>query len=355
MDEELKRESELLAGSWERHDPDWLREYLVSGVEDPRINLQSILTRHFLIRAVAGERFADLMRQEYLFSAAMNWLLGLDAGEAEKEAVLHALRRGADNAEGLLIPPHAAQAFIRLPSSAAGATIPNYIEAFLKRPAQAHGTALAETGLLSTFCGIWSALLATMEPADLISSPPGRRPTVLEPACGSANDYRYLDAFGIGRLIEYTGSDVSAKNIANARALFPGVAFQTGNVFELQAPDQAFDFGIVQDLFEHLSLRGLSRAVSELCRVTRRGLCAGFFQMEEIPAHIVRPVEDYYWNRLSMDQTRELFASHGFVAQVIHADTFLRQQTGCESTHNPQAYTFLLARRGAAQQLFWAG
>jgi len=27
---------------------------------------------------------------------------------------------------------------------------------------------------------------------------------------------------------------------------------------------------------------------------------------------------------------------------VVHIGTFLRQQIGCEQTHNPNAYTFLL-------------
>src|SRR5262249_28346975 len=43
----LKQETESLARSWARHESAWLRDYLVAGVEDPRINLQSILSRHF--------------------------------------------------------------------------------------------------------------------------------------------------------------------------------------------------------------------------------------------------------------------------------------------------------------------
>jgi len=57
-----------------RHDAAWLEDYLVASVEDPRLNLQSILTRHFLVTALTGDRFVALMEQEYRFAAAMNWL-----------------------------------------------------------------------------------------------------------------------------------------------------------------------------------------------------------------------------------------------------------------------------------------
>jgi hypothetical protein len=44
-----------------QHDAGMLRDYLVAGVEDPRLNLQSVLSRHFLARALTGERFRALM------------------------------------------------------------------------------------------------------------------------------------------------------------------------------------------------------------------------------------------------------------------------------------------------------
>jgi hypothetical protein len=37
-----------------------------------------------------------------------------------------------------------------------------------------------------------------------------------------------------------------------------------------------------------------------------------------------------------------LFAAQGFEGSVLHVATFLREQVGCEETHNPKAYTFLL-------------
>jgi ubiquinone/menaquinone biosynthesis C-methylase UbiE len=336
-----------------QHDAGMLRDYLVAGVEDPRLNLQSILSRHFLARALTGERFSALMDQEYRFSTAMNWLTGLAGrlSDAEELAlVLYGLKRGADNAEGIEIPGFIVQTFASLPAAAGSLSIPNYVESFLSGTQLASGQARLHEPSLNTFRDLWHEALV----ADAFPHQPSTLPTtnfhpasVLEPACGSANDYRFLHAYGLARLLRYTGFDLCAKNIENARALFPDVSFTVGNVFEISAPDKAFDLCFVHDLFEHLSLEGMQAAVKEVCRVARLGLCVGFFNMDETRDHQVRPVDDYYWNLLSMGRMKELFAACGFTARVVHIGTFLRRQIGCEQTHNPNAYTFLLQRAQA--------
>jgi SAM-dependent methyltransferase len=374
MELPLEQESEKLARSWLRHDPALLRDYLVAGVQDPRLNLQSILSRHFLLRALGAEGWRALMDEEYRFAAAMNGLLKLatQAGDGEELAeVLHALKQGGDNAEGLELPRFIVRTFARLPTTASGLTIPNYIESFLAGTQFLDRLAKPDQPSLDTFRNLWRAALAAQfpsqePPASGAGVPPApgasrprnqgapdtcpaslaagrRRPiSVLEPACGSANDYRFLAAYGLAPLVDYYGFDLCARNIENARALFPGVRFDTGNVFAIAAADKSFDLCIVHDLFEHLSLAGLETAVKEICRVTRQGICAGFFNMDEIPAHQVRPLRDYHWNTLSMARLKELFANSGFTAQVLHIGTFLRRQTGCDQTQNPNAYTFLL-------------
>jgi len=344
----LKSETEKLARSWMHHEPGWLAQYLVAGVEDPRLNLQSILSRHFLVRAFCGEYFSNLMTQEYRFAAAMNWLLGLanrSGDQEELSAVLYALERGADNAEGLEIPLFMVQLFAELPLTAHGLAVPNYLDQFLSQAGPADHRPGRVEASLNTFQTLWHLALspATFNPPALRSEPAPARPiSLVEPACGSANDYRFIHAYGIARWLQYAGFDLCAKNVQNALGLFPGVRFEVGNVFEIRAPDKAFDLCLVQDLLEHLSLEGMQAAVREICRVTRRGLCVGFFQMDEIRDHVARPVDDYHWNLLSMTKMRELFAQQGFAAQVIHISTFLHQQVGCDQTHNPNAYTFLL-------------
>ncbi|HWI59602.1 MAG TPA: class I SAM-dependent methyltransferase, partial [Bacillota bacterium] len=302
MQESLKQETEKLARCWMQHEAAWLRDYLVADVEDPRLNLQSILSRHFLLRAIAGERFQALMEQEYRFAAVMNWLRALArrVGDTEElAAVLHALKQGADNAEGIEIPQFVVRAFASLPAVAGDLTVPNYLESFLTATLVEKGQAKLHEPSLETFQKLWNTALAGESPAPL---------SVLEPACGSANDFRFLQAYGIARLVDYTGFDLCAKNVENARALFPHFRFETGNVFAIAAPDKAYDFCFAHDLLEHLSPEGMQTAVQELCRVTRRGLCVGFFNMDEIPAHLVQPVEEYHWNKLSMARMKELFA-----------------------------------------------
>ena len=39
-------------------------------------------------------------------------------------------------------------------------------------------------------------------------------------ACGSANDYRFLHSCGVADFLDYTGYDLCAKNIQNARGIF---------------------------------------------------------------------------------------------------------------------------------------
>ena len=328
-----------------QHDAGMLRDYLVGGVEDPRLNVQSVLSRHFLTRALTGDRFSALMEKEIRFAAAMNWLTGLAGRLSDTEElglVLYALRCGADNAEGIEIPAFIVQIFAALPTAAGSLSVPNYIESFLSGTQLVSGQASPPEPSLNTFRDLWCQALAAeaspLQPSTINSQPL----TVLEPACGSANDYRFLDAYGLARLARYTGFDLCARNIENAHGLFPDASFTIGNVFEITAPDKAFDLCFVHDLFEHLSLEGSQAAVKEVCRVTRRGICAGFFNMDEIGDHEVRPVDDYHWNRLSMRRMRELFAGCGFEAHVVHIGTFLRRQIGCEQTHNPNAYTFLL-------------
>lgn len=338
MDKRLEHETAGLIKSWERHDERMLRDYLVADVEDPRLNIQSILSRHFLVEAMFGDRFAPLMEHELRFGLAANWMAKLQkmgTGAEEFPVILYALQNGADNAEGLPLPAFLSQTFARLPAAVNDTTVPNYLRAWLNESnLQCSRTGLTDEPV-STFQSIWRNVLEK-------EAPPGL--AVLEPACGSANDYRFLEAFGLARLLDYTGFDLSEKNVRNAREMFPAARFNVGNAFQIQAADQAFDLCFVHDLFEHLSLEGLAAAVAEICRVTRRGICAGFFSMHEETDHIVRPVEDYHWNTLSAARTRALFERAGFNVQVVHIGTFLKWQFGCDETHNQNAYTFVAHR-----------
>ena len=146
----------------------------------------------------------------------------------------------------------------------------------------------------------------------------------------------------MARLLDYTGFDLCEKNVCNAKALFPKARFETGNVFEINSPDKEFDLCVVHDLFEHLSIEGMETAIAEICRVTRSGVCASFFNMAELDEHVVRPVDDYHWNTLSMARVRDLFARRATAVRVLHIGTFLRLRFRCPTTYNDGAYTFLI-------------
>jgi len=351
MQETLREETVKLVRSWAQHEVAWLGSYLVAGVEDPRINLQSILSRHFLIRDLSDQYFSPLMFEEYRFSACMNWLRKLAEAEANREeqaAVLYALERGSDNAEGLEIPLFLVQTFAQLPKLVSGVSVPNYIQQFLSPSDCLDAKVAGVEKSLNTFQQLWHECLGpdlfetSRHATSGLNQLARVRPSLLEPACGSANDYRFLDSYGIAQWFAYTGFDLCANNVANSSSLFPNIRFQVGNVFEIEAAEKAYDLCMVHDLLEHLSIQGMEKAVSEICRVTRRGICIGFFQMDEILDHVVRPVDDYHCNLLSMRKTRELFRQHGFVGQVVHIGSFMDEQVGCADTHNPNAYTFLL-------------
>lgn len=340
MEDRFERETHGLIRSWMSRDRAELREYLVEDVEDPRVNVQSILTRHFLIEDLLPGRFADLKEQELRFGLVMNWLArtaGRSGGDEAMDAALNALLEGAGEAEGSAIPGYVAETFAMLPAEADGIAVPNYlIHAIIERPSYPTELGIDES-VLATFEPLWRELVAHEHPPPI---------SVLEMACGSANDYRFLDAFGIAEFLDYTGLDLCEKNVLNAREMFPEVSFGQGNAMEIDAPDDAFDCSFVHDLFEHLSIEAMERAISELCRVTRRRLCVGFFNMHDGEQHVVRPVDEYHWNRLALGLTRAVFEQHASAVETIHIDTFLRSRFGCGETHNTGAYTFIVEKRG---------
>ncbi len=329
----LQQETERLARSWDRYAAEELRDYLVASVEDPRLNVASVLTRHFLTEALFGQRYAALEDHELRFAIAMNWALHLldqPLAEADFAAIHHALNTGADNAEGLPVPSYMAAIYRELPATVEGIAVPDYLRDFLEHPPLVFNPPSLPDDLLSTFGRVWQQALA---------AEPIRKVSVLELACGSANDYRQIAASGLAKFLDYRGLDLCEKNIANARELFPEVDFAVGNALHIEAADRSFDLALAQDLFEHLSPPALELALAEICRVARNGLCLGFFNLHEGPDHKIIPVEEYHWNELSLPRLRDSLAAHGFKTQAIHIGTFLSFQYGCAQTHNQNAYT----------------
>lgn len=332
--EDLVLESGRLRAAWMRHDAELLDGYLVRDVEDPRINLQSILSRSFLIDAIWPDEFTALIREEFRFSICLSFILRVLATQrppVSRQLILDALIEGRETCGDIRIPSYLRDAFESI--SRQEEELPDYICQALVCPVSDENTWLPDPAL-STFEQMWHSALHHREASTI---------SVLEPACGSANDYRYLHSFGISKFLEYTGVDICDKNIANARRRFPSVAFEVGDVLTICAENKSYDFLFVHDLFEHLSLAALELALAEISRVARKQACLSFFNMADIPEHIITPKGLYHWNVLSMTEIRESLMKFAQDIDVVHIGTFLEDNYDCTDYHNDGAYTFIVS------------
>ena len=290
----------LAERAWAYLPSDVLDDYLVSGYQNPRINVQSVLVRHFLTRQLFGDEFDQLMEEEIRGALTLNETLRLRAVELGVKM---------------------------------GSFTDPVKHADVKRVDE------AIKGRDGEFIDRWRTALAERQTASV---------AVLEFACGSANDYRTFAESGLARFLDYHGIDLTAKNIDNARRRFPGIAFDVGDVTNLPYPDGSFDYVIASDLFEHLSMDGLRRALDEAARLGRRGVVLTFFNMSDIPEHVVRPKGAYYWNRLSRSKVEAELRDRFPSVTVTPIATWLAEEYGYRHSYNRSAWT-LVAERPVAE------
>jgi SAM-dependent methyltransferase len=281
----------LLRQIWSRGSAEMLDSYLVSGYQNPRINVQSILLRHFLVRRVFGPGFDELMDEELRFAVELNEALRVSAAEL-------------------------------------GVVMGSYLDPAKQAAVRRAEAAIA--GRETEFEGRWRAALAGRS---------ATRASVLELACGSANDYRAFAAYGIADHLDYRGVDLTEKNIANARRRHPGVAFEVADIVDLRYPDASFDYVVASDIFEHLSVENMERALGHAVRLARRGLALTFFNMHDGPDHDVRLKGAYHWNRLSRPVIEEHLRRHGADVSVVAVHAFLKERFGYSHTYNRHAYS----------------
>lgn len=283
----------LLERTWNARSAAMLDRYLVSGYQNPHVNLQSILLRHFLVERAIGPGFDDLKADEIRLAVELNEVLRLRAAELGVKM-------------GSYLNPQRQAAVRRVDESIADREL--------------------------THVARWREALAAERSE-------GPRLRVIELACGSANDYRAFVEYGLAPHLDYLGIDLTEKNIDNARRRFPGVAFEVGDVRDVRHPDGAFDYVVASDVFEHLSLDGMERALGEAMRLGTRGVALTFFNMSESAEHVDRPTKLYHWNRLSRPRIearlRERYAS----VQVVPISSWLREEHGYAHSYNPHAYS----------------
>ena len=291
-----------LARTWARHPPQLLDRYLVSGHQNPRLNVQSILVRHAIARRLLGPGSAgleDLMDGEIPFAIELNEALRLRALEL-------GVRMGS-----YLDPGKQARVL------EVGRVIEDREREFESR---------------------WAASLTGRDAA---------RIRVVELACGSANDYRAWADYGLAAFLDYTGIDLNPSNVDNARRRYPGVDFRVGNVVDLTLPNGSADLVVASDVFEHLSLASMERALDEAVRVARDGLLLTFFNMAEIPEHVERPTRMYQWNRLSRSRIEQRLRRAFPFVRVVPIASWLRDSYGYAHSYNSRAYTVFASRANA--------
>lgn len=295
-------EARLLRWSWVSRNADRLDEYLVIGWQNPRINVQSILVRHALLRQLFGDAFEDEMLAELRFAVELNEALRLESVRTNTP-ISTSLDAGR-------------QARIREVSG----VIADREHEFEER---------------------WRTLLG--ERAGQVAAIPARL-SVLELACGSANDYRAFADYGLAPFLDYLGVDLNPKNVANARRRFPDVRFEVGNAMDTKLADGSFDVVIASDLFEHLPIPMAAKVLAEAGRVARHALVLSFFNMAEIPEDEDLPVAAYHWNRLSRAKYEAALATEFPTLTVTPIAEWLKRDFGCAHTYNPHAYTMVGVR-----------
>lgn len=292
----LATEERLLRWSWVSRAADGLDEYLVIGWQNPRINVQSILVRHALLRRLFGAEFEELMEAEIRFATELNEALRL---ESER---MHVPITASFDAERMTR--------VR----AVGQVIADREREFEER---------------------WRSVLADRA---------ARPISVLELACGSANDYRAFADYGLARFLDYTGVDLNPKNIANARRRYPDIDFVVGNVMELKQADGSVDVVLASDLFEHLPIEGTAKALAEAMRVARHEIVLVFFNMAEVAEHQDRPMAAYHWNRLSRAQVQATLATRFPDVRVTPVSGWLEREFGYGHSYNPRAFSIVAQR-----------
>ncbi|HEY8238671.1 MAG TPA: class I SAM-dependent methyltransferase [Candidatus Limnocylindrales bacterium] len=291
-------EARLLRWSWASRPAQGLDEYLVIGWQNPRINVQSILIRHELLRRVFGDVDADLMRAELAFAVELNEAL-------------------------------------RLESKRTNTPINSFLDQRRMARIREVGAVIADRE--TEYRDRWRELLAGR------SAP---RVSVLELACGSANDYRAFADYGLAPFLDYAGIDLNPKNIINARRRFPDVEFRQGSALDLDDADASVDVVLASDLLEHLPLEGADRVIAEASRVARRAVILSFFNMSEIPEHLDRPFAAYHWNQLSRAKVEAALSARFPRVTVIPVHAWLKDEFGYGHTYNKRAWT-LIAERDA--------
>lgn len=334
--QDIEIENEVLRQSWDKHPSDHLDSYLVSDVEDPRINIHSILTRSLLVDSLFPNVYSALIQEELRFGAIMTWLL-LELKRGRRRTDLFV---DIETGNSTTVPAFVLDAASALKSDRW--TLPDYITMVVDfRNLDDPSNWLCDPSK-DVFRSLWQRLLAGCPQTPI---------RVFEPACGSANDYRAIHQCGLARLIQYTGLEISRRNVANALDRFPNVDFRCGSILDSGIPSDVFDYVFVHDLLEHLSGEAIELTVTEIIRVTQREVWLHLFNSKATGEHDVVRVRDYHWNTISCKTLTDLGQSLGCQTEIVVIADMLRDKFGYQNYYNQKEATVILKKRVADQSL----
>ena len=282
-----------LQAAWDRHSADMLETYLIQHVENPCINAQSVILRGLLFDALFPGQFTALILEEMRYSACALMSLRAILEEWHPQADPSARRSHPDSRARKI-------AFLRN-CGRSGIDLARMHEQLV------YAEAAGWRNFISPFEERWRTTVSGLS----------AHASVLELACGSANDARYYARYGLDQFISYTGVDLCRKNVTNAARQVPGGRFLCCDARALPFADWSHDYVFVCDLLEHLPDWGIDEILYEATRVARKEVWLSLFDADWIPVHEIRPEEVYYLNTLSLADLRVSLRRQGFASYVV--------------------------------------
>lgn len=320
----ITEEGKVLGRHWDRIGSDLLDRYLIQEVEHPAFNAQSVLIRAFLIDRLFPGAGSEIIEEEIYFASCCCFAL-LSHREGWFPDLYRKVKSGYQDSE---LP-----VFLR---SSNRERLGSRFELFDVFSELAICLTTGFDDFRSPFESLWKEWIRSRNTEPF---------KMLELGCGSANDYRFFDSYGLTDLFEYSGIDVSEANVRNAKKRFPDVQFRIGDACAIRATDQTFDVTLAFDLYEHLSADALTLALSESLRVTKDELWVSLFNAADISFHQIRPVDDYHWNLLSLSELQRDIDTQGFDVEIISIPQQLESRFEGYRHYNQEAHILIASRR----------
>lgn len=107
--------------------------------------------------------------------------------------------------------------------------------------------------------------------ADLIK---GQNISVINIGFGSASLEKYLVSKKSFQKYKWKGIDISPESVASAKKSVPAGTFSIGNILDIKAKDNTYDYAISMEVLEHIPPSSIFQALLEIHRIIKPG---GFF------------------------------------------------------------------------------